>query len=258
MLSAKVILVVGAVMLFGLSGSAAQTSAEKDAAPETTTASEADLTTERFNASRVLNAIRAEIERRRGDRRQQTLQRTQERREQILRTLDDLSERRREFELRRQEALLDAEAVKEARRLDMEARRAGRLPQRERERANRVRLEQLAEQTTPEENEIEDSVADELVGGGEEGTAGVVQRVRNLLLIEEADGNLRLIDLDTEEGQQYVLNGGAKREEQSQEGTEKSAEAVEAKEGEEQQAEEEKKEAEMEAESTRKLKTGQV
>uniref|UniRef100_A0A182QYS4 Uncharacterized protein n=1 Tax=Anopheles farauti TaxID=69004 RepID=A0A182QYS4_9DIPT len=209
MFSAKAVLFVGALMLFGLSGSVAQSSTENDAGPESTTASEVELTTERFNASRVLNAIRAEIERRREDRRQQTLQRSQERREQILRTLDELSERRREFELRRQEARLDAEALKEARRQEMEARRAGRLPQRERERVNRLRLEQLAEQTTPEENEIDDSGIEEPAGASEE-ASGVVQRVRNLLLIEEADGNLRLIDLDTEEGQQYVLGEGAK------------------------------------------------
>uniref|UniRef100_A0A182SYA3 Uncharacterized protein n=1 Tax=Anopheles maculatus TaxID=74869 RepID=A0A182SYA3_9DIPT len=140
MSSTKVILLVGAVVLLGLSGSAAQTqSAPKDDSKESittelTTVTESELTTERFNASRVLSAIRAEIERRRTNRRQQTLQRSQERREQILRTLDSLSERRREYELRREEATQDAEALKEARRQDMESRRVGRLPQRERER----------------------------------------------------------------------------------------------------------------------------
>uniref|UniRef100_A0A182PIS7 Uncharacterized protein n=1 Tax=Anopheles epiroticus TaxID=199890 RepID=A0A182PIS7_9DIPT len=229
MSSAKVILLVGAVMLLGLSGSVAQTDAGKEAAApkenvtEVATVTETELTTERFNASRVLSAIRAEIERRRSERREKTLQRAQERREQILQTLDSLSERRREYELRRQEMLQDAEALREARRQDMEARRVGRLPQRERERVNRARLEQLSEQTTPEENEIEDSV-DGIAGGSAEVTDGA-QRVRNLLLIEEADGNLRLIDLDTEEGQQYVLNGGTKRG-QSGEAAEQEKEAT--------------------------------
>uniref|UniRef100_A0A4Y0BW10 Uncharacterized protein n=1 Tax=Anopheles funestus TaxID=62324 RepID=A0A4Y0BW10_ANOFN len=252
MSSAKVILLIGAVMLFELSGSVAQTSSTKDASiakenvTETATVTESVLSAERFNASRVLNAIRAEIERRRSERREQTLQRTQDRREQILRTLDNLSERRREYELRRQEGLQDAEALKEARRQDMEARRVGRLPQRERERVNRVRLEQLSEQTTPEENEIEDSI--DGVGDGEEGSE-VVQRVRNLLLIEEAGGNLRLIDLDTEEGQQFVLNGGVKRG-QSGEISEMEQE-VESDEGDKQ------KEDDGEA-GKLKLKTGQI
>ncbi|XP_050075418.1 trichohyalin-like [Anopheles maculipalpis] len=254
MSSTKVFLLVGAVVLLGLSGSAAQTSAPTDAAKETATETipvkESELTTERFNASRVLSAIRAEIERRRADRRQQTLQRSQERREQILQTLDSLSERRREYELRRQEAVQDAEAVKEARRLDMEARRVGRLSQRERERVNRARLEQLSEQTTPEENEIEDSIDE--VAGSEEGTE-VVQRVRNLLLIEEAGGNLRLIDLDTEEGQQFVLNGGVKRGQSGEVGEEADQvqEEAEGGEGDKQQV--------VEIEVTkRKLKPGQI
>ncbi|XP_035915119.1 GRB10-interacting GYF protein 2-like [Anopheles stephensi] len=239
MSSTKVILLVGAVVLLGFSGSAAQTSDARDASKETVTeaatVAEGELTTERFNASRVLSAIRAEIERRRTDRRQQTLQRSQERREQILRTLDSLSERRREYELRRQEAAQNAEALKEARRQDMEARRVGRLPQRERERVNRARLEQLAEQTTPEENEIEDTI--DGVAGSEEGSE-VVQRVRNLLLIEEAGGNLRLIDLDTEEGQQFVLNGGAKRGPSGEEGAEQEGQEVESGEGDKQKEKE--------------------
>uniref|UniRef100_A0A182MNB0 Uncharacterized protein n=1 Tax=Anopheles culicifacies TaxID=139723 RepID=A0A182MNB0_9DIPT len=253
MASAKVVLLIGAVMLFGLSGSVAQTTSTKDdtAAKENVTevaaVTESELSTERFNASRVLNAIRAEIERRRTERREQTLQRTQARREQILRTLENMSERRREFELRRQEAQLDAEALKEARRQDMEARRVGRLPQRERERVNRARLDQLAEQTTPEENEIEDSI--DGVAGSEEGSE-LVQRVRNLLLIEEAGGNLRLIDLDTEEGQQFVLNGGVKSDGQSGEVTGAEQE-TEGGEGDKQQ------EGEDEA-GKRKLKTGQI
>ncbi|XP_041770627.1 neurofilament light polypeptide-like [Anopheles merus] len=256
MSSAKVLLLVGAVMLFGLSGSAAQTTVDKESpkenVTEAATVAEPELSTERFNASRVLSAIRAEIERRRSERREKTLQRAQELREQILQTLDNLSERRREFELRRQETLQDAEALREARRQDMEARRVGRLPQRERERVNQARLEKLTEQTTPEENEIEEDAIDGIAGGSGEATEGV-QRVRNLLLIEEADGNLRLIDLDTEEGQQFVLNGGPKRGQSGEVAAEKEKEGEEA----EQEREGEEEEEEQEA-SKRKLKTGQI
>ncbi|XP_040158639.1 cyclin-dependent kinase 11B-like [Anopheles arabiensis] len=254
MSSAKVILLVGAVMLFGFSGSAAQTTVDKESSKENVTeaatVAEPELSTERFNASRVLGAIRAEIERRRSERREKTLQRAQELREQILQTLDNLSERRREFELRRQETLQDAEALREARRQDMEARR--RLPQRERERVNQARLEKLTEQTTPEENEIEEDAIDGIAAGSGEASEGV-QRVRNLLLIEEADGNLRLIDLDTEEGQQFVLNGGPKRGQSGEVAAEKEKEGEEA----EQEQEGEEKEEEQEA-SKRKLKTGQI
>uniref|UniRef100_A0A182JH81 Uncharacterized protein n=1 Tax=Anopheles atroparvus TaxID=41427 RepID=A0A182JH81_ANOAO len=209
----KVILCIALMMLIGLNGASGQSNSTKDATKEIPVtepptsaipeAEEVEVLTERFNATRVLSALRTELVRRRTERQQQQQQRMQERREQILRTLESMSERKREYELRRQESLQEAEALQEARRQEMEARRVGRLPVRERERYNRARLEQLAEQTPTEENEIGDSsdVGDDRSEDGSE----AVQRVRNLLLIEEANGNLRLIDLDTEEGQQIAL-----------------------------------------------------
>ncbi|XP_058123291.1 trichohyalin-like [Anopheles ziemanni] len=211
----KVILCVALLMLVGLNGASGQSNETNDSSKETplneqqtTVIPPSEEVTERANATRVLDALRAELARRRTERQQQQQQRLQERREQILQSLESLSDRKREYELRRQEALKDAEALREARRQEMEARRVGRLPVRERERYNRARLEQLAEETPQEENEIGDTSA----VGEEELTRAVdseaIQRVRNLLLIEEANGNLRLIDLDTEEGQQFVLESG--------------------------------------------------
>ncbi|XP_053674655.1 trichohyalin-like [Anopheles nili] len=260
MFLAKVILLATVLALFG--GVAAQVTREtvpRENA-EASSAEPVELVTERFNATRVLSAIRQEIERRREERQE----RTQQRREEILQTLEGLSERRREFELRRQEAEQAAEALKEARRQDMEARRVGRLPQRERERVSRLRLERLVDQTTPEENEIDDSASVTEEENGELGelrSSGVVQRVRNLLLIEEADGNLRLIDLDTEEGQQYVLEGGRKREQESDGSEEKQQDEEEKKSDEENEkkSDEEEKGAEIEeAAGKRKLKIGQI
>ncbi|XP_050096079.1 ensconsin-like [Anopheles aquasalis] len=217
------ILLVGLVVLtVALRGSSAQTTngTKGEGAPVTevttqqTENQEASTSTEQ--PSRILTALRLEIERRRKERKQ----REQERREQILSSLDGLSDRKREFELRRQQAQANAEEAREARRQEMEARRAGRLPARERERINRQRLALLAEQTAQEENEIEndslpvlDDVVEtqdadvDLMGGG----GG--QRVRNLLLIEESDGNLRLIDLDTEEGQRFLRDEAKQRAE---------------------------------------------
>ncbi|XP_049539621.1 ensconsin-like [Anopheles darlingi] len=214
------VLLVGLVVLtVALRSTSAQTTTANgtkasEAAPvtEVTTQPQNPEATTTEQPSRILTALRLEIERRRKERQQ----REQERRERILSNLDGLSDRKREFELRRQEAQLDAETAREARRQEMEARRAGRLPARERERINRQRLALLAEQTAQEENEIENDslpLLDDVVEPKDadvDSNAGG-QRVRNLLLIEESDGNLRLIDLDTEEGQQLLREGEAKQ-----------------------------------------------
>ncbi|XP_035788511.1 uncharacterized protein KIAA2012-like [Anopheles albimanus] len=218
------ILLVGLVMLtVALRSSSAQTTTggttnRGEGAPVTEVTTAQTQTQEALTSteqpSRIVTALRLEIERRRKERQQ----REQERRDQILSKLDELSERKREYELRRQQAQQDAEETREARRQEMEARRAGRLPARERDRLNRQRLALLAEQTAQEENEIEndslpllddviepkDAHVDPMAGG---------QRVRNLLLIEESDGNLRLIDLDTEDGQQFLRDEARQRSE---------------------------------------------
>ncbi|XP_058066244.1 uncharacterized protein LOC131215864 [Anopheles bellator] len=200
---------VGLLMIVSLRSTLAQTvnSTREVAAPNvtevTTLPPQVATSTEQSLARRVLSALWLEITRRRNER----TQRQQERREEILRDLDDLGDRKREFELRRQESQRDAQAEQDARRQEMLARRAGRLPARERERYNRQRLEKLSRQAPPppEENEIDDSVPllDDVVEQQELGGGGG-QRVRNLLLIEEATGNVRLIDLDTEEGRKLV------------------------------------------------------
>ncbi|XP_052873798.1 ensconsin-like [Anopheles cruzii] len=229
MIGGKSLFFVGLLMIVSLRSTIAQTvNSTRVAAPNVTDVTTTQIppqvatSTEQSLARRVLSALWLEITRRRTER----TQRQQERREEILRDLDDLGDRKREFELRRQESQRDAQTEQDARRQEMLSRRAGRLPQRERERYNRLRLEKLSRQAPPpvEENEIDDSVPllDEVVEQQELGGGGG-QRVRNLLLIEEGTGNVRLIDLDTEEGRKLVAEKRAGEAEVSADTASKAA-----------------------------------
>lgn len=171
--------------------------------PSTTTTSElttiADVTKPAPESStapstilKFVDALRQALERRRSERQQ----RIEERRANALKDLGNLSDRQREYELQRAERKQTLEEERVARRREMDARRAGRLPSRELDRVNRLRqLRLLAEAVTnevsPDENEVDGSIK-----------SGDV--VRRIVLIEEANGNVRLVDLDSDEGRKLL------------------------------------------------------
>ncbi|XP_062550689.1 uncharacterized protein LOC134215543 [Armigeres subalbatus] len=156
---------------------------------EATSASSVVTTEENAQAVEVL---RRGIERRRLER----LQRIEQRRATILQNLENMSDRRREFELRRQERLRTAQELIEDRRQEMEARRAGRIPIKEQDRVLRLRQQRLG-QNTPDNEQNE-------VDGPRELLPAVADLVRRIVLIEEANGNVRLIDIDTDEGRDLI------------------------------------------------------
>ncbi|XP_055625659.1 uncharacterized protein LOC129768206 [Toxorhynchites rutilus septentrionalis] len=141
--------------------------------------------------SRLGDTLRLEIERRRNERQQ----RIEQNRNNLRVVLEDMSDRRREYELRRRERQRSWEEMRTERQKEMEARRVGRLPEREQLRLNRLRLEQVTQND-----------ADNEVTGGEgeveviEDPLDMIDVFRNIVLIEEASGNVRLVDLGTEEG----------------------------------------------------------
>ncbi|XP_001661322.2 trichohyalin [Aedes aegypti] len=136
--------------------------------------------------------LRQEIERRRQERQQ----RIEERRETILKNLENLSDRKREFELRRQERLRNTQEMIEDRRQEMEARRAGRIPAREQERVLRLRQERL-ENTVPNDEQNEVDSPKQLL-------PALSDLVRRIVLIQEPSGNVKLVDVDTEEGRDLI------------------------------------------------------
>lgn len=141
---------------------------------------------------RVVEAVRLEIERRR----QERLQRIEKRRETLLRNLENMSDRKREYELRRQERLGSSPNSEEDRRQEMETRRAGRIPAREQDRVTRLRQERLG-QSVPNGNQNE-------VDGPSALLPAIADLIRHIVLIEESNGNVKLVDLSTEEGRDLV------------------------------------------------------
>ncbi|XP_055534507.1 uncharacterized protein LOC129723989 [Wyeomyia smithii] len=144
-------------------------------------------------AGEIMNALRREIERRRTERQKLI----DERRENILKNLDNLSDRRRDYELRRLEKLQTSEEQRTARRDEVEARRVGRIPAREQKRIIKLRQERLLQS---EPNEAENEVD----GPGNEVPPKLASVIRSIVLIEEASGNVRLVDLGTEEGRRLA------------------------------------------------------
>lgn len=141
---------------------------------------------------RVVEAVRLEIERRRQERQQ----RIEKRRETLLRNLENISDRKREYELRRQERLRSSPNSQEDRRQEMETRRAGRIPAREQDRVTRLRQERLG-QSIPTDTQNE-------VDGPSALLPAIADLIRHIVLIEESNGNVKLVDLSTEEGRDLV------------------------------------------------------
>ncbi|XP_053689340.1 uncharacterized protein LOC128738318 [Sabethes cyaneus] len=144
-------------------------------------------------AGEIMNALRRELEKRRLERQQQI----DERRDNFLKNLQDLSFRRREYELRLQERMQTSAEQRTARRNEIEARRVGRIPTREQDRVLMLRQQRM-QQSEPNdaENEV-DSTAGEVAPSPPD-------VLRSIVLIEEASGNVRLVDLGTREGRELA------------------------------------------------------
>lgn len=142
--------------------------------------------------AQLADNLRQEIERRRQERQQ----RIEERRATILQNLENMSDRKREFELRRQERLRPNQELIDDRRQEMEARRAGRIPAREQNRVLRLRQERLGENApNDEENEV---------NGPKQLIPAFTDLIRRIVLIQEPSGNVKLLDLDTDEGRDLI------------------------------------------------------
>ncbi|KXJ77292.1 hypothetical protein RP20_CCG007882, partial [Aedes albopictus] len=99
-------------------------------------------------------------------------------------------------ELRRQERLRPNQELIDDRRQEMEARRAGRIPAREQNRVLRLRQERLGENApNDEENEV---------NGPKQLIPAFTDLIRRIVLIQEPSGNVKLLDLDTDEGRDLI------------------------------------------------------
>ncbi|XP_058462534.1 uncharacterized protein LOC131437297 [Malaya genurostris] len=170
--------------------SEATTTAQEETTTGTNESDGANVLTTIVRNSSLIASIRREIERRLADR----LRAIEERRQSILSTLGNLSDRRREYELLRQERKLTAEQERAMRRSENEARRVGRIPSREQKRITQLRQTRV-DQT------VENDADNEVDGGG---ASSVADAIRNIVLVEEASGNVRLVDLGTDEGRKLA------------------------------------------------------
>ncbi|XP_058838534.1 uncharacterized protein LOC131694117 [Topomyia yanbarensis] len=194
------VLAVMALLLMG-SVNAQQRGNSTDASAPITTQEEPTIVTNETESADVsptteenpgiITALRRELERRWAVR----LKQIEERRQSIVSNLENLTGRRQEFEVRRQEQQRNSDEERIARRMENEARRAGRTPRREQRRNNQQR-QQRVDQTA-------ESDADNEVDSGALPPT-VADAIRNVVLIEEASGNVRLVDLGTEEGRELA------------------------------------------------------
>ncbi|XP_055602841.1 uncharacterized protein LOC129751384 [Uranotaenia lowii] len=137
---------------------------------------------------RILQELRKEFLRRRNERQQ----RIAAVRESL--NFENLSDRKREFELNRAEMERTPKEQETERQQEMEARRAGRVPAREQERITQIRLDRLQQAGIQDESQNE---VDGLI-------PAVSEIIRSIVLIEEANGNMRLVDLSAPEGREMV------------------------------------------------------